>query len=114
MSDKDKSNGQPDPSRQYSSLVVDGVEQAPSRAMLRAVGFTDEDFEGNGSDRLIDAIIVWGNEDTIAARIKEHEDAGATQVCVQALNPEGSVLEDGEVICANEPIFDNFAKVIRG
>ncbi len=33
---------------------------------------------------------------------------------VQALNPEGSVLEDGEVICANEPIFDNFAKVIRG
>ncbi|UAB87722.1 inositol monophosphatase [Ruegeria sp. SCSIO 43209] len=33
---------------------------------------------------------------------------------VQALNPEGSVLEDGEVICANEPIFDNFAKVILG
>ncbi len=33
---------------------------------------------------------------------------------VQALNPEGSVLEDGEAICANEPIFDNFAKVIRG
>ncbi len=33
---------------------------------------------------------------------------------VQALNPEGSVLEDGEVICSNEPIFDNFAKIIRG
>ena len=30
--------------RKYSSTVVDGVEQAPSRAMLRAVGFTDEDF----------------------------------------------------------------------
>ena len=30
--------------RRYSSIVVDGVEQAPSRAMLRAVGFTDEDF----------------------------------------------------------------------
>jgi dihydroxy-acid dehydratase len=30
--------------RRYSSLVVDGVEQAPSRAMLRAVGFTDADF----------------------------------------------------------------------
>src|ERR1039457_6401321 len=28
----------------YSSLVVDGVKQAPARAMLRAVGFTDEDF----------------------------------------------------------------------
>ncbi|MGH8181441.1 MAG: dihydroxy-acid dehydratase, partial [Steroidobacteraceae bacterium] len=30
--------------RAHSRLVVDGVKQAPSRAMLRAVGFTDEDF----------------------------------------------------------------------
>ncbi|NIV18131.1 MAG: dihydroxy-acid dehydratase [Woeseiaceae bacterium] len=31
--------------RRYSSVVVDGDEQAPSRAMLRGVGFTDEDFQ---------------------------------------------------------------------
>jgi dihydroxy-acid dehydratase len=31
-------------SRQYSRLVVDGAKQTPSRAMLRAVGFTDADF----------------------------------------------------------------------
>jgi dihydroxy-acid dehydratase len=30
--------------RRYSSLVVDGLKQAPSRSMLRAVGFEDEDF----------------------------------------------------------------------
>jgi len=30
--------------RQHSRVVVDGLEQAPSRAMLRAVGFTDKDF----------------------------------------------------------------------
>ncbi|HEY6451595.1 MAG TPA: dihydroxy-acid dehydratase [Steroidobacteraceae bacterium] len=30
--------------RQYSRLVVDGIKQAPARAMLRAVGFTDADF----------------------------------------------------------------------
>lgn len=30
--------------RKHSKIVVDGVEQAPSRAMLRAVGFEDEDF----------------------------------------------------------------------
>src|SRR5579863_9432600 len=30
--------------RHYSSLVVDGAKQAPSRAMLRAVGFGEEDF----------------------------------------------------------------------
>lgn len=31
--------------RRYSSVVVDGDKQAPSRAMLRAVGFSDEDFK---------------------------------------------------------------------
>ncbi len=31
--------------RRYSRVVVDGIEQAPSRAMLRAVGFTEEDFQ---------------------------------------------------------------------
>ena len=30
--------------RKYSKVVVDGYKQAPSRAMLRAVGFTDTDF----------------------------------------------------------------------
>ncbi|MFZ5560224.1 MAG: dihydroxy-acid dehydratase [Pseudomonadota bacterium] len=38
MSDNDKT-------RQYSSPVVDGIEAAPGRAMLRAVGFTDDDFK---------------------------------------------------------------------
>jgi dihydroxy-acid dehydratase len=38
MSDKDDL-------RKYSSQVVDGVERTPGRAMLRAVGFTDEDFK---------------------------------------------------------------------
>ncbi len=31
--------------RRYSRVVVDGDEQASSRAMLRAVGFTDQDFQ---------------------------------------------------------------------
>ncbi|VVO29449.1 dihydroxy-acid dehydratase [Pseudomonas fluorescens] len=31
--------------RKYSSQVVDGIERAPGRSMLRAVGFTDEDFK---------------------------------------------------------------------
>ncbi len=30
--------------RKYSSLVVDGTDRAPSRSMLRAVGFDDADF----------------------------------------------------------------------
>jgi probable F420-dependent oxidoreductase len=73
------------------------------RNSLKRCGFTDEDFENHGSDRLIDAIIVWGNEDTIAARIKAHEDAGATQVCVQALNPEGGFQPDSRILEALAP-----------
>lgn len=37
MSDKDL--------RKFSKIVVDGYEQAPSRSMLRAVGFDDDDFK---------------------------------------------------------------------
>ena len=31
--------------RKYSKKIVDGIEQAPSRAMLRAVGFENDDFK---------------------------------------------------------------------
>src|SRR3989338_8155874 len=31
--------------RKYSSIVTDGYERAPSRAMLRAVGFKENDFK---------------------------------------------------------------------
>ncbi|MCC6414874.1 MAG: dihydroxy-acid dehydratase [Opitutaceae bacterium] len=34
-----------DSSRRHSSVVVDGNDRAPARSMLRAVGFTDEDFK---------------------------------------------------------------------
>ena len=66
-------------------------------------GFTRDDFEGNGSDRLVDGIIAWGDEDTIAARIKDHEDAGATQVCIQALNPDGGFTPDERILEALAP-----------
>ena len=34
-----------DSRRPHSSVIVDGLSQTPSRAMLRAVGFEDEDFK---------------------------------------------------------------------
>ena len=33
---------------------------------------------------------------------------------VEAMNPAGDVLADGEILCANEAIFTSFAKVVRG
>ena len=32
---------------------------------------------------------------------------------IEPLNPNGDIMADGEVICANEPIFESFAKVVR-
>lgn len=56
----------------------------------RRLGFTEDDFTGGGSDRLVDEIIAWGELDTIAARIQQHRDAGADHVCVQVHTAPGS------------------------
>lgn len=55
---------------------------------LRRYGFTDDDFADGGSDRLVDTIVVWGDADTLLARVKEHRDAGADHVCVQVLTDD--------------------------
>jgi probable F420-dependent oxidoreductase len=52
---------------------------------LRRLGFTDEDLEGNGSDRLIDALVAHGTGDQIAAQLSAHLEAGADHVCIQLL-----------------------------
>jgi probable F420-dependent oxidoreductase len=56
---------------------------------LLRLGFTEEDFADGGSDRLVDAMVAWGDADAIAATIREHQDAGADHVCVQVLSDEG-------------------------
>lgn len=48
-------------------------------------GFTDDDIANGGSDRLVGALVVWGDEAAIARRIQAHRDAGADHVCVQVL-----------------------------
>jgi probable F420-dependent oxidoreductase len=52
---------------------------------LRRLGFEEGDFADGGSDRLVDGLIAWGDEEAIAARVLEHRDAGADQVLVQVL-----------------------------
>lgn len=52
-------------------------------ASWRNQGFSDADFTNGGSDRLCDALVAWGNVDSIAARVREHLDAGADHVCIK-------------------------------
>ena len=55
-------------------------------------GFTDDDIADGGSDRLVDALVVWGDEATIAARVQQHRDAGADHVCIQVLTSDPRAL----------------------
>ncbi|WP_158244546.1 LLM class flavin-dependent oxidoreductase [Paraburkholderia rhynchosiae] len=54
------------------------------RSAYTAIGFAADDFENGGSDRLIDAIVAWGDPPKIKQRVDEYEVAGATRV---VLNP---------------------------
>ncbi|HEX3706133.1 MAG TPA: LLM class F420-dependent oxidoreductase [Mycobacteriales bacterium] len=69
--------------RQHLSVYLDLPNYTNN---LRRLGFTDDDFSNGGSDRLIDALIAWGDETAIAARVQEHRDAGADHVCIQVVN----------------------------
>src|SRR3954471_2508081 len=55
------------------------------RNNFKRLGFTDEDLARPGSDRFVDAVVAHGTTDAIAARLKEHLDAGADHVPVQVL-----------------------------
>lgn len=57
---------------------------------LKQFGFTDADFADGGSDALIDALVCWGEPEKIAALVREHLDAGANHVCVQAFRSDGA------------------------
>ena len=56
------------------------------------LGFDEADLQNGGSDRLIDAIIGWGDLYAIRNRIRAHQSAGADHVCVQVLTADPQVL----------------------
>jgi len=55
-----------------------------------SLGFSEEDIDGGGSDRFLDAMVASGSVDDIRAALQAHFDAGANHVCVQPLHPEGN------------------------
>jgi probable F420-dependent oxidoreductase len=65
---------------------------------LKWLGYADADFRGAASDRLVDAIVAWGDEEAIRRRIQEHFDAGANHVCIQPLHPDGKPIPHREVL----------------
>jgi len=56
----------------------------------RREGFGDDDLAGGGSQRFLDAMVAWGDEGAIRARIQQHWEAGADHVCIQSISAQGS------------------------
>jgi probable F420-dependent oxidoreductase len=72
--------------RKYAQVYL-GLRNYTSN--LLRFGFTHADLAHGGSDTLIDAIIPHGTGNEIAAVAREHLDAGADHVCLQAVGVSG-------------------------
>lgn len=72
---------------------------------LRRLGFADEDFEHEGSDRLVDAVVAWGDLAAVRRRVEQHVQAGADHVCLQVIQrdfknlPKQSWSELAQALC---------------
>ena len=53
------------------------------------IGFTEADLANGGSDRFIDAMVLWGGADEVRQGLRAHFDAGATHVCLQPVHDDG-------------------------
>ncbi|MFN2607295.1 MAG: TIGR03620 family F420-dependent LLM class oxidoreductase [Acidimicrobiales bacterium] len=83
----------PDRARMIARTHLAGYLGLPNYSNnWKRFGFTDDDVGDGGSDRLVDALVAWGDEEAIAARVQEHRDAGADHVCLQVLSEDASVL----------------------
>jgi probable F420-dependent oxidoreductase len=80
----------PDAARAVARQAVAGYTSLPNYVNnWKRLGFTDDDV-ASLSDRLVDALVAWGDADAIAARVAEHRSAGADHVCLQALQAPGA------------------------
>ncbi len=53
------------------------------------LGFNESDLENGGSDRLMDAMVYWGDADQIKAKLQQYFDQGADQVVIQPIRSDG-------------------------
>lgn len=73
------------------------------RNNLLSLGFSEEDFERGGSDRLVDALVAWGDETKIHKHLDAHWNSGADHVCIQLLRADGGFGYDQKALEAFAP-----------
>ena len=63
-------------------------------------GFTEADLTDGGSDRFIDAMVLWGDAPTVKKGLRAHFEAGATHVCLQPLHNDGDFAARDRMLAA--------------
>ncbi len=80
----------PDRARTLARDYTTGYLSLPNYAgNLLRLGSTEEDLAGGGSDRLVDSLIAWGDEEAVLDRVRAFREAGADHVCLQVLGEAG-------------------------
>ena len=81
-----------DTARKVARTVAKTYQALPNyRNNWLRMGLTEEDVAGDGSDAFIDATFAWGDASAVRDRIAEHFDAGASHVCIQPVQPGGTI-----------------------
>ncbi|RZK00462.1 MAG: TIGR03620 family F420-dependent LLM class oxidoreductase [Novosphingobium sp.] len=84
----------PTKARDLARAAVDHYRALPNyRSNWVRLGIAEEDIEAM-SDSFIDALFAWGGVEQIAARVKQHHDAGADHVCLQVIAPQGAPIAE--------------------
>lgn len=65
-------------------------------ANLRRLGFDEAELREGGSDRVVDALVAYGDVDAIAGRVRAQHEAGADHVCLQVLTSDAGRLPMAE------------------
>ncbi|WP_055494207.1 LLM class F420-dependent oxidoreductase [Streptomyces sp. TP-A0356] len=97
----------PDSARAKARATLALYLQLPNytKALAR-FGFTEDDFAQGGSDRLVDALFAWGDDDRIRERLEAFHAAGADHVAVQ-------VVDDGPRDALPRAAWRRLAELLR-
>lgn len=76
--------------RETAIQAISGYAGLPNyRNNWLRLGYTEDEIEQR-ADRFVDAVVAWGDTDTIRTRLQAHLDAGADHVCIQFLPTGGA------------------------
>lgn len=100
----------PDKARARARAAMAGPLTMPNyRKNLMRAGFEEHELDDGGNDRVVDAVVAWGDLDAIVARVQAHLDAGATHVCIQPLGMADATKPDAKLLEALAPRFEALA-----